>query len=214
MTVEDEKLIHKLWRENERLCKENRDLKQENEDLREENGELKQAVQELEEAKKELEDELAEEKKPDYVQPNRKKENPEPSGRKANHKGVSREKPSHVDTVKSLNPLKTCPDCGEKVSKPQEWRERYREEIILPRYHVTKFRLPRSYCSRCDKLVEPEAGGILPQRQLGNKLRSYVVYLREELRLPVNMVRKHLLAYSTQTVELCTELAWLQKKLI
>jgi len=102
------------------------------------------------------------------------------------------------------------------VSKPQEWRERYKEEIILPRYHVTKFRLPRSYCPRCDKLVEPEADGILPKRQLGNKLRSYVVYLREELRLPVNMVRKHLenlgIEISEGTIEnICSEAAEILK---
>ncbi|KXB08433.1 hypothetical protein AKJ55_00990 [candidate division MSBL1 archaeon SCGC-AAA382M17] len=150
--------------------------------------ELKQEVRKFEKEKQGLEEELAEEKKPDYVKPNRKKEYPKPSGRKEGHKGESRKKPDHVDFVEPLDPLHTCPDCGEEVSEPQEWRVRYKEEIVLPQYRVTRIEIPRSYCSRCDKMVEPEAEGILPKRQLGNKLRSYVVYLREELRLPVNMV--------------------------
>ncbi|KXB06164.1 hypothetical protein AKJ53_01100 [candidate division MSBL1 archaeon SCGC-AAA382F02] len=146
------------------------------------------------------------------MKPNRKKENPKPSGRREGHKGESRKKPDHVDFVEPLGPLHTCPDCGGEVSEPQEWRVRYKEEIVLPQYRVTRIEIPRSYCSRCDQMVEPEAEGILPKRQLGNKLRSYVVYLREELRLPVNMVQKHMenlgMKISEGTVEnICSEVA-------
>ncbi len=84
-----------------------------------------------------------------------------------------------MDEVVPLDPLHTCPDCDGEVSEPQEWRDRYKEEIVLPQYRVTKYEIPRSYCSRCDKMVEPEVEGVLPKRQLGNKLRCYIVYLRE-----------------------------------
>jgi transposase len=118
--------------------------------------------------------------------------------------------------VEVLEPLKRCPKCGRKVSEPQEWRARYIEEIILPHIHVTECGIPRSYCPNCDCMVEPRPDGILPKRQLGNKLRSYIVYLREELRLPVNMVQKHLddfgVKVSEGTVEnICSEAAEILK---
>ena len=180
--------------------------------LEEENEGLRQLVHELRDANEKLEKELAESKKPDYVKPRRKKENPKRSGRKRGHKGTSRRTPDHVDEVEILKPVKRCPKCGRKVSEPQEWRTRYKEKIILPRIHVTKYEIPRSYCSNCDCMVEPILDGILPKRRLENKLRSYVVYLREELRLPVNMVQKHLSDFGVKisegTVEnICSEAA-------
>ena len=177
-----------------------------------ENEELRQLVHELKNANEKLKKELAESKRPDYVKPKRKQENPKKPGRKKGHRGESRRVPDHVDEVVEVRPLVECPDCGHKVSDPVEWRDRYVEEIVLPKVHVTKLKIPRSYCSRCDKIVEPTVRDVMPKRQLGNKLRSYVVYLREELRLPVNMVQKHLgdfgIKVSEGTVEnVCSEAA-------
>ncbi|KXA92248.1 hypothetical protein AKJ64_03655 [candidate division MSBL1 archaeon SCGC-AAA259E17] len=133
--MRENKSAQNLNVEIELLREENRKLKQENYLLRRENEELRQTVRELEKAKKELEEELAEEKKPD-IKPRQREEERKKSGRKKNHKGESREKPDQVDEEVSLDPLQVCPDCGGEVSEPQEWRERYREEIVLPQYRV------------------------------------------------------------------------------
>lgn len=188
------------------------ELEEEVKILRFENGQLCLTVRVLNGEIEKLQKGLAESKKPDYAKPRRKKENPKKSGQKKGHKGTSRRTPDHVDEVKVLEPLKRCPRCGREVSEPQEWRVRYIEEIILPRIHVTGCEIPRSYCPNCDCMVEPRPDGILPKRRLGNKLRCYIVYLREELRLPVNMVGKHLadmgIGISEGTVEnVCSEMA-------
>jgi len=59
--------------------------------------------------------------------------------------------PSHVNEERKLT-LECCPHCGSKLSEPQEERDRYVEDLVPPRLHVTKYRIERYYCPRCKRL--------------------------------------------------------------
>ncbi|HIC95300.1 TPA: hypothetical protein EYP12_01575, partial [Candidatus Bipolaricaulota bacterium] len=76
----------------------------------------------------------------------------------------------------------------------------------------TRYRIKRYYCPNCRRLVEQKPSDVLPGHQLGIRLMSWVVYLREELRLSVNLVQRYLekagLAVSQGEIEgICTEMA-------
>ena len=69
---------------------------------------------------------------------------------------------------------------------------RYVEDLVPPRVQVTRYRIRRYFCPRCGKLVERKPFDVLPGHRLGIRLMAWVVYLREELRLPVNLIQRHL----------------------
>ncbi|MFB6291629.1 MAG: IS66 family transposase [Candidatus Bipolaricaulia bacterium] len=176
--------------------------------LRKENKLLREKVAQLEEKLERVTDKLEKGNVPDF-KPN--KDQPEDSsdpGRKKGHQGESREaSPSEeVDEEKTLDP-DLCPQCGKSFQdqKPQETRTRYVEDILLPRPWRVKYEINRYYCSDCEELVEEKSEDVSPGGRLGNKLRSYILYLREELRLPDNIVKKHLdtvgISLSEATVE-------------
>ncbi|MBS3812976.1 transposase, partial [Candidatus Bipolaricaulota bacterium] len=100
-----------------------------------------------------------------------------------------------------------CPHCGKSFNgqDPQEVRTRYVEDILLPRSWRVKYKINRYYPSNCDQLVEEKPNDVLPGGRLGIRLRSWVLYLREELRLPEDLVREHLktvgISLSEATIE-------------
>lgn len=185
------------------------------EQLQEQNQLLRKKVTLLEERVEELEEKLGEEESghnkdedmPDF-KPNKKKDDSSNQGRKEGHQGNSRETPppEEVDEEKILDPDR-CPDCGQsfKDQKPQETRTRYVEDILLPRPWRVKYHINRYYCSECGQLVEEKPNDVLGGQRLGIKLRSYILYLREELRLPDNKVKDHLdtvgISLSESTIE-------------
>ena len=188
-----------------------RKLREVLEQLQEQNQLLRKKVTLLEERVEELEEKLGEEDKDDNIpdfKPNKKKDDSSNRGRKEGHQGNSRETPpsEQVDEEKTLDPDR-CPGCGQSFGDqdPQEVRTRYVEDILLPRPWRVRYEINRYYCSSCDRLVEEKPDDVLPGGQLGIKLRSYILYLREELRLPDNKVRKHLdtigISLSEATVE-------------
>lgn len=214
----------------EELLRENRRLREENHRLREENralramiarleqevadlrGELAKLQEENEQLKARLEDEGKEDPPPPLKPPRRAGAEPKKKpGGKPGHPGSARPIPSQVDEEGELT-LDCCPDCGSPLSEPQEERVRYVEDLLPPRLHVTKYRIKRYYCSNCRRLVERKPTEVLPGHRLGIRLMSWVVYLREELRLPVNLVQRYLekagLAVSQGEIEgICTEVA-------
>lgn len=177
-----------------------------------ENERLKRLIGELADETEELKRRLDKSGDPTFVKPKRRKSERRKSGRRKGHRGTSRRRPGKVDERKMLAPLEICPDCGHKLSGVQEIRKRWVEELVLPRLHTTEYGIPRSYCPNCDKIVEPSPPNVLPNRRLGIRAMCYITYLREELRLPINMVQKHLenlgIGVSEATVEnICTDVA-------
>ena len=208
-----------LLREDRELRAELAGLSQENRRLREENRALRAIIADLKGEVTHLREELArfqEENKrlkedpPSVVKPPRKAE-PKKPGRKPGHPGSARPIPSKVDEEQELT-LDCCPDCGSPLSGPQEERVRYVEDLLPPRLHVTKYRIKRYWCPHCKRLVERKPTDVLLGHQLGIHMMSEVVYLREELRLPVNLVQRYLeragLRVSLGEIEwICTEVA-------
>jgi len=188
-----------LRNENLSLRKENRELRGIIAELRHENETLKARFERLEGQLLKLQKENKElraqinnkDDPPPFVKPPRQKEGAKKPGSKKGHRGMFRAIPSHVNEERKLT-LECCPHCGSKLSEPQEERDRYVEDLVPPRLHVTKYRIERYYCPRCKRLVEKKPDDVLPGCQLGIRLMSYVVYLREEMRLPVNMVQRYL----------------------
>ncbi len=207
-----------LFRENEELRAKVAELTEENHTLRAIIAELEQEVahlrEELVKLKEENEQLQAQLKghSPLVVKPPRTGE-PKKPGRKQGHPGSARPIPSKVDEEQELT-LDRCPDCGSPLSGPQEERVRYVEDLLPPRLHVTRtrYRIKRYWCPHCRKLVERKPSDVLPGPQLGIRAMSYVVYLREELRLPVNLVQRYLeragLKVSSGEIEgICTAVA-------
>jgi transposase len=185
-----------------------KELLQENEELRakvaelamaKENHTLRTVIAQLEQEITNLKEELTKlreeneqlkEDPPPVVKPPQKGE-PKRPGCKPGHPGTARPTPSKVDEERELT-LECCPDCGSPLSGAQEERVRYVEDLLPPRLHVTKYRIKRYYCPNCKRLVERKPTDVLGGHQLGLHTMSYVVYLREELRLPVNLVQRAL----------------------
>lgn len=183
-----------LLRENRRLRRENQKLREENERLRRENKLLKEKMAALEKRIEKLEGKDSD--PPSFVKPNHKSKNQtKKPGRNKGHKGTNRSVPSpdEINEERTLE-LKECPCCGRSLSDcwPQEERERYVEDIKLPKRWVVKYNIKRYFCPDCNKLVEGKPKDVLPNHRLGTKVMSYILYLREKLRLPVNMIKERL----------------------
>lgn len=94
---------------------------------------------------------------PPYAKPNtargRRRRRP---GRKQGHPGVTRARPARIDEVHSHPPLANCPRCHTPLpQRPSELRERIIEGLVAHKSHATLHQIPRQYCCRCEKLVEP-----------------------------------------------------------
>jgi hypothetical protein len=188
----------------EELLEENRRLRAELEQLREENEALRQRLAELE--GKQAEDEL-----PSFVKPRRQVEDPQKPGRKPGHRGETRAVPAHVDEEQELR-LSACPDCATPLGAPTEVRERYVEDLLPARAQVIRYRIARYRCPGCRRLVERKPEEVLPGHHLSLRAMATIVYLREELRLPVNRVQQYLadvgLKVSGGTIErVCSQVA-------
>ena len=172
-----------------------KELLQENRRLREENQALKERLSRLEAELAKLREENEKLMAPDKGDP------PPPvkpvrrggkrPGRKPGHPPANRPLPAHADQEQTLT-LTHCPHCGTRLSEPVEERVRYVEDLVPPRVQVTRYRIRRYFCPRCGKLVERKPFDVLPGHRLGIRLMAWVVYLREELRLPVNLIQRHL----------------------
>jgi transposase len=103
--------------------------------------------------------------------------------------GVSRKNPDHVDEIKDAK-LPCCPDCGGKLSKPVETRERFIEDIQPVRTKITKHRIPRKYCKKCKKIVEPKITEAFPNFRFGLFLCLYIVALKIGLSMPVRRIKE------------------------
>ena len=107
------------------------------------------------------------------------------------------------DKEKTLK-LHKCPHCKTRlVGQVQEWRDRIVTDVLLRlKAKNTKYIIPRKYCPRCKKLVEPEVPNALPHARLGLNLMLLVMYLKLGLRLPCEKICDFLsTAYGVQISE-------------
>ena len=112
-----------------------------------------------------------------------------PIGAPKGHKGYTRRIPEKIDKIKAVN-SKRCDVCKTKLSETQEIRSRYVTDITLTSKIVnTRYDIHRKYCTKCDKIVEPEIPNVLPHARFGLNLMLLVMHLKLGLRLPGNKIR-------------------------
>ena len=160
---------------------------QEIKELREENKLLKQRIEELEvkQQTKEV---------PFFVKPDKKTKSHN-LGRPKGHKGVSRPLPDHFDEEID-HKISKCPDCKTKLGKELDRRTRFVEDIVPQQnYKVTKHIIPKHWCPKCKKFVEPRPEGVIPNFRFGLNLMLFVCFQHFGLALTNNKIQLELLTY-------------------
>jgi len=184
----------------ERLRRENKELKREVERLREEKEAVekkKDAVEkDLDAVKREFEEYKArhpentgeKDGKPYVIKPPAKPGPRKRPGARPGHKPHYRHLPERIDDEVDV-PVHRCPHCGsDELSDVQETRERVVEDIPECAPIVTKYRIERRYCRKCQGLVESPIQTALPRARIGLRTMLMVVYLKIAMRLPVEAV--------------------------
>jgi len=115
-------------------------------------------------------------------------------GQKFGHKGYSRKIPERIDFIKPLE-IEICPYCNEEeLSETQEIRKRTIIDIPLNYQTINiQYEIPRKYCKKCDKIVEPEVPNALSNSPFGLNLMLFVTYLKINMALPYNKIQQLLL---------------------
>ena len=124
---------------------------------------------------------------PVYEKENKSGKRNKKPGRKKGHPGVSRKVPDKVDEEISLK-LKCCPDCGEKLAESDVIRDRYIEDIPDVKVIVKKYKIYRSYCKKCDKIVEPKVTEALPKSNIGLNLMALTAWFHYGLGITISHI--------------------------
>ncbi|NLL10097.1 MAG: IS66 family transposase [Methanomicrobiales archaeon] len=113
---------------------------------------------------------------------------PRKIGAQIGHTKQIRKKCENFDKTVFVN-IDHCPDCGsEELSRTQEVRERYVEDIPPQRSFTTRYVIERRYCRNCKRLVEGEVTDALPHARIGLNAMFIVVWLKVGLRLTVSAI--------------------------
>lgn len=111
---------------------------------------------------------------PPYEKPvPRPKKSRRKRGGQEGHPGRRRPAPLKPDRVRKQQ-LEACPDCGGKLKRTGETRERFSEDIpedLKP--VITKDVIHRDWCPACRKRVEAKPPDLLPRAMLGNRATPF-----------------------------------------
>lgn len=105
---------------------------------------------------------------PTYLKPSPKKR-PNKAGKKPGQPGSRRPRPATFDTTQEHR-AEVCPDCGGRLKRCRQTRQRYTEDIpedLKPK--VTRHLIHRDWCPACKKHVEAKVPDALPHAQLGHR---------------------------------------------
>ena len=193
-----EEELKRAKREIERLKKEKESIEKEKESIEKEKESIekeKESIEkEFEHTKKEFEEFKAAHAgtvrnlrkalhiKPD-VQPSRRQRGAQPR-----HKGYGRRRPVPDETCQLA--LDECPCCGHKlVGSIAGMRSRivHTLHMITPARAI-EYLLPRRWCPRCKKLVEPDVPDVLPYARFNLTVMLLVMYLHLALRVPCKKI--------------------------
>ncbi len=101
-------------------------------------------------------------------------------GAKPGHAGSRRAKPDRIDWL-SDHRADNCPECGGRLKRCAETRERFIEDIPDLQPEVTQHTIHRDWCPHCQKKVEPPVVDALPGSQLGNRVLVLSAWLHYAL---------------------------------
>ena len=101
-------------------------------------------------------------------------------GRKKGHPGTRRNVPGCIHHEKEHR-AKRCPDCGSRLTKCNDTRTRYTEDIPHIEREVTEHTILRDWCGKCRKRVEPTVPEALPGATLANHVLVLSAWLHYAL---------------------------------
>lgn len=126
---------------------------------------------------------------PVYKKKNTQKKRRRKPGAKKGHSGERRLPSLSIDKRVVCDPLKQCPECGERVLAATKSRKRIVEDIpedLKPQ--TTEYEIPRQWCSNCKKRVEPVVTAALPKSTLGNNVLALSAWLHYGLGVTIDQV--------------------------
>jgi len=113
---------------------------------------------------------------PPYEKPALHKRRNRP-GAKPGHPGARREPPAEITRHQRHPPLHKCPQCGCALGKATERRMRLVEDIVQTEPEVTEHSIPRHWCTRCKKFVEPPVPDAMCGATLGHRVVALTAWL-------------------------------------
>ena len=124
---------------------------------------------------------------PTYEKPTRRRRGRKP-GAKPGHPGHRRPLAEAVTRRLQHPPLERCPDCGGPVHRPTRQRVRYIEDIPEVFPELTEHTIPRQWCPRCGREVEPVVDEAMPKATLGHGLVTLTAWLHYGLGVTISQV--------------------------
>ncbi len=124
---------------------------------------------------------------PVYEKPPVRKRRKKP-GAKAGHPGTRRQAPPQITRHQEHPPLQCCPDCGSPLGKATVRRYRLIEDILDTQPQVTQHSIPRHWCTRCNKYVEPPVADALPGSVFGHRLVTLTAWLHYGLGTTISQI--------------------------
>jgi transposase len=109
-------------------------------------------------------------------------------GAKPGHPGSRRQAPPQITHRQEHPPLSSCPHCGSPVGKPAERRLRLIEDIPESQPEVTEHSIPRHWCARCKKFVEPPVPDAMPGASFGHRMVVLSAWLHYGLGVTMSQV--------------------------
>ena len=171
----------------ERLARENAELKKENKDLKEKLEDTLEQLGHEVEIKEKYRGMLFKSAKKESTNTKPIGEKRKPGGQ-LGHVGTSRKKPARIGQEKEVF-LCACPHCQTELQKSNNFYERIVEDIQLySKTIITKYRIQRQWCGRCQKEVHGVAQGTIENSPFGINILMWILIQKYKLRLPLESI--------------------------
>jgi transposase/FtsZ-binding cell division protein ZapB len=173
----------------DRLEKENQDFKKEIRALKERMEELEKKLNHETAIKEKYQGMLFKSKKHAISEPsNSDKEEKRKLGGQIGHQGTGRPKPQRIDQEKEVF-LEKCPHCQNKLNQSNNFYERIIEDIAFSlNTIITKYRVQRQWCSRCQKEVSAVPRETVENSPFGVNALIWILIQKYRFRLPLESI--------------------------
>lgn len=193
--------LKKLKEQNERLQEQLNQERELRKQVEKEKEQIEQEKQRIEEAKKKIEKAFEEFRAKHACTVDNLKtalkikgnvSKPAKQSARKKRKGHGRKTPEHVDREEEI-PIDKCPHCNTRLrGKTVSTRARFVTTIhIINPAEVIRNILHRKWCHVCEKLVEPDVPGVLPNARFSLNIMLMVLYLHLALRVPGAKIREY-----------------------
>jgi transposase len=130
---------------------------------------------------------------PPYAKPSTSKPRRGKPGARNGHEG-HRRPVADADRIarrEALEPLTICPSCHGPVERARRFRKRIIEDMPEDTaIEAVEYRIPRHWCPRCRKHVEPKVAAALPGATIGNRLVAMTTVFHYGLGLTIEQTRQ------------------------